>query len=243
MPNKTDLLKLFLNLQNQMISRLNTDAGTISHPTKKGDASEINWRAMLAEYLPQRYQVENGFLIDCDGSISDQIDIIVFDRQYSPFLFNQDGCKFMPAESVYAVFEVKPALNSDNIAYAGDKIASVRKLNRTSIAITHAGGQFEPRVPIPITGGILTVDSKWTPVIGKSLNKALFGLPPAAQIDLGCVLKHSSFQTNYEHEHLVSIEQSKENTCLMFFFLRLLARLQCVGTVPAIDFVRYGKDL
>jgi hypothetical protein len=243
MTKKIDLRKLFLGLQEQMVVRLKTDSGTIKHPTKKGDASETNWQAMLSEYLPKRYQVEGGFLVDANGSISEQIDIVVFDRQYSPFLFNQDSCTYMPAESVYAVFEVKPALDAQTVAYAGNKVASVRKLNRTSAVITHAGGKFEPRALPPITGGILTLDSAWNPAIGEPLNKALSALIPEAQLDLGCVLKHGSFQANYEKGKLASIEQSKNDTCLMFFFIRLLARLQSVGTVPAIDFDQYGKNL
>lgn len=243
MTKKVDLRKLFLVLQEQMIARLKTDTETITHPTKKGDASEINWRAMLSEYLPKRYQVESGFLVDADGSISDQIDIVVFDRQYSPFLFNQDGCKYMPAESVYAAFEVKPTIDAHNIAYAGDKIASVRKLNRTSAAITHAGGKFEPRKPFPIIGGILALDSTWNPVMGEPLKSALSALRPEAQLNLGCVLKHGSFQANYEAGKLISMEQSRNDTSLMFFFIRLLAQLQDVGTVSAIDFGLYGREL
>jgi len=243
MTKKVDLHKLFLGLQEQMIARLKTDTETIAHPTKKGDASEMNWRVMLSEYLPRRYQVESGFLVDADGSISDQVDIVVFDCQYSPFLFNQDGCKYMPAESVYAVFEVKPTIDAQNIAYAGDKIASVRKLNRTSVAITHAGGKFEPRKPISIIGGILALDSTWKPAIGEPLKNALSALDPEARLDLGCILKYGSFQANYEAGKLASIEQSKNDTCLMFFFIRLLARLQDVGTVSAIDFGQYGREL
>jgi hypothetical protein len=149
----------------------------------------------------------------------------------------------MPSESVYAVFEVKPALDAQNVAYAGNKVATVRNLKRTSTVITHAGGKFEPRSLPAITGGILTFDSHWNPTIGEPLNKALSALSSESQLDLGCVLKHGSFQANYEKGKLASIEQSKSDTCLMFFFIRLLARLQSVGTVPAIDFGQYEKNL
>ena len=37
----------------------------------------------------------------------------------------------MPAESVYAVFECKPALNKDLLLYGSGKADSVRKLHRT----------------------------------------------------------------------------------------------------------------
>jgi hypothetical protein len=46
-------------------------------------------------------------VIDSLGSFSKQIDIVVFDRQYSPFIFNFQGQKTIPAESVCAAFEAK----------------------------------------------------------------------------------------------------------------------------------------
>ena len=43
---------------------------------------------------------------------SEQIDVVVFDRQYSPFIFNYEGQTIIPAESVYAVFEAKQTVNA-----------------------------------------------------------------------------------------------------------------------------------
>jgi hypothetical protein len=240
---KVDLQKLFINLQRQMIGRLTTDDEAIPHPTTKGDASEANWKAMLSEYLPKRYQVENGFLIDYTGSISDQLDVIIIDRQYSPFLFKQDGCNYVPAESVYAVFEVKPELDADNVAYAGEKMASARRLTRTSVPIVHAGGTYKPRQPQPIIGGILTFESAWRPAFGDPLSKALSKLDDMSRLEFGCILKDGSFRATYDKGGLTSIEYSKVDTGLMFFFLRLLAHLQSLATVTAIDFDEYGKNL
>jgi hypothetical protein len=74
-------------------------------------------------------------------------------------------------------------------------------------------------------------------------NRPFLALPPEAQLEIGCVLKHGSFQANYRNGQLFSIEESKNDTCLMFFFIRLLSLLQNVGTVPAIDLSKYGRDL
>ena len=76
-------------------------------------------------------------------------------------LFNQSGVEYIPAESVYAVFEVKQILNSSNIVYAQQKIESVRKLKRTSTKILHAGGTFEPMEPKWIIGGVITLTSTY----------------------------------------------------------------------------------
>lgn len=40
---------------------------------------------------------------------------MIYDRRYSPFLFNQSGAVFIPAESVYAVFEVKQELSRETV--------------------------------------------------------------------------------------------------------------------------------
>ena len=148
-PNKVDLKKIFLGLQEEMVSRLSTNREVITHPGTKGDASELKWIEMLNNYLPQRYKVDKAFVLDSEGARSEQIDVVVYDRQYSPFLFHEGGAIYIPSESVYAVFEVKQSLNKDAIEYAGGKVESVRKLKRTSVKIPHAGGTFSPNTTTP----------------------------------------------------------------------------------------------
>ena len=111
-------------------------------PVAKGDASEKAWLELLQTYLPERYQAETAHVVDSEGVFSEQIDIVVFDRQYSPFIFNYQGQKIIPAESVYAAFEAKQSIDADQVAYAQKKVASVRRLHRTSLPIPHAGGTF-----------------------------------------------------------------------------------------------------
>lgn len=81
------------------------------------------------------------FVVDSEGHFSEQIDIVVYDRQYSPFIFTFNDQLFIPAESVYAVFEAKQELSADIIRYAQNKATSVRRLKRTSLPIPHAGGR------------------------------------------------------------------------------------------------------
>ena len=105
---------------------------------------------------------------DSEGGFSQQIDIVVFDRQYSPFVFNYQGQKVIPAESVYAVFETKQILNGRMVAYAQEKVASVRKLHRTSMPIPTASGLLPPKPLHPILGGMLGVDTAWGDPLGRS---------------------------------------------------------------------------
>ena len=104
---------------------------------------------------------------------SQQIDVVVFDRQYSPFIFTYENETIIPAESVYAVFEAKQTADADLVAYAQEKVASVRRLHRTSLPIPHANGVYPAKPLIPILGGLLTFESEWSPRWAPSLEKAL----------------------------------------------------------------------
>ena len=75
--------------------------------------------------------------------------MVVFDRQYPPFIFLHQGQTVIPAESVYPVFEAKHTLNAELVRYARQKVASVRRLLRTSLPIPHAGGTYPAKPLIP----------------------------------------------------------------------------------------------
>ena len=92
----------------------------------KGDASESVWLELLNKYLPERYRAATAHVVDSEGEFSDQIDVVIFDRQYSPFIFRYEGQIIVPAESVYAVFEAKQTTNADQVTYAQNKVAVER---------------------------------------------------------------------------------------------------------------------
>ena len=48
------------------------------------------------EILAPRYQAATAHVVDSEGNFSDQIDVVVFDRQYSPFIFTFEGQKIIP---------------------------------------------------------------------------------------------------------------------------------------------------
>jgi hypothetical protein len=236
--HKINLRGIFGSLQGQMLARLQTGEATVLHPGTRGDATEAQWLNLFKEYLPQRYCAEKAFVLDCDGSLSDQIDIVIFDRQYSPLHLNQDGAVYVPAESVYAVFEVKPGLDGATVKYAGEKAASVRRLRRTSAPIPYAAGTYPPKPPTPIIAGILATRPGWNPPFGEPCQNALRSLPTEEQLDLGCVLEAGGFG------YVVGVvEGSAPDVALVSFWLRLLESLQAIGTVVAVEFSQYRRSL
>jgi hypothetical protein len=237
-----DLGKLFLSLQRQMETRFETARGSVPHDPTKGAAAEQNWLTMLNDYLPERYQADSAFVVDHRGELSEQIDVVIYDRHYSPLLFHQDNVLSVPAESVYAVFDSKYQVTSESVFQAAKKAESVRRLKRTSVPVKFVAGTYKPKALFEITAGILALESWWADGMGEALGKALNKLTPARMLDLGCAVRSGAFEAS-AMKRRVEVETSTRDTALIFFFVRLLNRLQRVGTVPAMDVMKYAEKL
>lgn len=239
MTQKVNMKELFLDMQQEMLSSLNTIRKHVSHPTTKGDAVEQRWIQFLSTYLPNRYCVDTAFVVDHTGTRSDQIDLVIYDKQYSPFVFHQDGVKFIPAESVYAIFEIKQTLNKQHIEYAAQKAESVRALKRTSVPIVHAGGIFPPRPLFNIVAGLITTSSDWNPAFGEPFQNTIRELRQWKLLNIGCTLDSGSFLLRQDG----TIDISTPEETLIFFFIKLFTLLQNLGTVPAMDIDLYSRAL
>ena len=232
--------QLLSTLHEDIHRRLEASRKSFGHSTTKGDATEGVWLKLLQQYLPERYAAETGHVVDSEGSFSDQIDIMVFDRQYSPFILKYEGQIVVPAESVYAAFEAKQAISAEQVAYAQAKLSSVRRLHRTSLPIPHAGGVYPPKNPITILGGLLTFESDWTPCFGDPIKTALSKDQDLGRLDIGCVAAHGHFFKDRGVGHYLFVEEQKPATA---FLLKLISDLQLSGTVPMIDVMAYAKWL
>lgn len=255
-----DLKEMFAGLQTEMTAALNINRIAIRHQGCKGDATEDKWIEFLRRYLPKRYDVDKAMVIDHEGNVSQQIDIVLYDVFYTPFIFNHDGFKYIPAEGVYAVFEVKQDIEN-NIDYAGKKIESVRKLKRTSIPMINSGRVCPARPLSPILGGILTSTSSYKK--HETIEEQLKNLSGMQSLDLCCCADKYSFYIEYgksfaefngtEMEDIYKHYDSRRITAVIFnkhpensiftFFLQLVQYLKMIGTVPAIDINAYLSSI
>jgi hypothetical protein len=234
------LSQLLAGLHNDIQQRLETVRKSFGHPVTKGDASEKVWLELLQTYLPQRYQAATAHVVDSKDMFSDQIDVVVFDRQYSPFIFRYQGQMVIPAESVYAVFEAKQSMNAGQVDYAQKKVATVRRLHRTSLPIPYAKGTYPATPLIPILGGILTFESDWSPTFGQPLSDALNVDGAEGRLDLGCIAAHGYFSLNQETNAYETFAGGKPATAFLF---KLISQLQFSGTVRMIDVQAYAQWL
>jgi hypothetical protein len=266
MSNKINIGELFNGLQNQMIAQLNTNREFILHPGSKGDSLENVWIEWLRKYLPNRYCVDKAIIIDSTGQLSHQIDLVIYDQQYTPFVFSQNGIHYIPAEGVYAVFEVKPDLQGfvekdSFIKYCGLKIESVRRLKRTSVKIINAGVECYARPLTKIIGGILASTNGFTHNNNNAIESHIKSLVGLQTIEMGCAVDYGSFYVNYDGQEDISNKNLENRICdyyinrkfekvifsdtqnsLVTFFLQLTRYLQqSIGTVAAIDLNAYAK--
>ena len=263
--NKVDLKSLFEGLQSQMISKLSTNRAFITHPGSKGDALENAWIEWLKNYLPNRYSIDKAIIIDHEGNTSHQIDVVIYDNWFTPFIFSQNGFHYIPAEGVYAVFEVKPDIK-DNIGYAAEKIESVRILKRTSTNMINSGKTFPPRPLTKIIGGILASTNTYTHSDNNTIIKHIKKEQGLKGIDIGCIADYGGFYVDYngnENTNLINpgdfekryrnyyqdrninkIIFSEADNSLVSFFLQLTRYLQqAIGTIPAIDLNSYSRAI
>lgn len=237
--NEWSLKRLLAGLHEDIEARLSVARASFGHGSTKGNASESVWLQLLETYLPRRYQTAAAHVVDSRGEFSDQIDVVIFDRQYTPLIFYYEGQTVVPAESVYAVFEAKQTINAGQVAYAQAKVASVRRLYRTSLPIPHAGGTYPPK-PLPhILGGILAFDSDWLPPLGDPLAAALNEGDALGHLDFGCIAAHGIFTCDKSGCY----EYTPPGKPATSFLLELIARLQETATVPMIDVRAYAKWL
>jgi hypothetical protein len=254
--HKFDLQAAFLNLQDALRASYEGMRKVTDHPTTMGDELEADWIGLISEFLPSRYEVGPIFAIDHEGNMSDQIDLAIYDRHFSPQWFGtKNGVSFVPVESVYGVFEIKPDFTANHLAYAREKIASVRALKRTSLAIPHAGGRFARINPVdrPIIGGLLTSRSGWAASTFKdNLKTSLPEFDQIDHLDIGVAMEQFAFDYLPRYgapndEGLMPLLGhdlcfSQPNQHLVHFAVRLFRQLQSIGSVLAIDMAVYERS-
>lgn len=229
---------LMQGLHDRVTNDLRTARAAIGHPGAKGDGSETVWQTLFKTYLPMRYAVDKATIMDSTGAFSHEIDVVLYDRQYTFLIFELGGVKVIPVEAVYAIFESKQEINADHIEYAQRKAASVRALHRTSAEVMTIDGP-KTAVPRPILAGFLAFENGWKSDPSEFLTRALSKNQESGRLDIGCIAAYGTFgcegsscQTSSQHDKSVTL-----------FLLDLITKLQRIGTAPAIDMAAYSQWL
>lgn len=231
------LQEMLLAKQETLRSTLRESKG-IKHPLGNGDNSEGGWKQFLEKILPKKYAVDSGFVIDCEGNISEQIDIIIYDNLYSPYIMSSgSGVKYIPVEAVYAIVEIKPIITKAYLKYANAKVESVKRLKRTVRGVTVAG----KRTPKPKLTNILGILLAKETNIKKDVTIKKY-LEEYTNINLLCALDKYTIFCDRNSSSL-KVEKIDEEEALLGVYFYLNNELYELGTVAGIDIREYANSL
>ncbi|WP_182263354.1 hypothetical protein [Rhodococcus sp. UFZ-B548] len=114
--------------------------------------------------------------------------------------------------------------------------------HRPSAPIQQLAQAARPAEPKRILAGIVAAGSGWNPPLGQPLIEALKNLDEAHRLDLGCALDAGIFELP-EGADVDDLVCTDAEVGLAMFAIRLVARLNSVGTVPALDYDVYTSAL
>ncbi|HEX6280731.1 MAG TPA: DUF6602 domain-containing protein [Nitrososphaera sp.] len=130
MSGDDNILKMYFDGVTQRIqAEIDYLNNLIGHAGEKGYANEQALANLLTKFLPKRYSIGSGIIIDSKGNRSKQVYTIVYDSYFHPELFAQGATVLFPVDVVYLVIEVKTILNKNTMTEAINNIASVKRLS------------------------------------------------------------------------------------------------------------------
>lgn len=81
---------------------------TIEHDGLMGNFREEMWLNFFRRIIPKKYTLSQGvMIIDSHGKISNEVDIAVYDEQYTPYVMQYGSLKYIPIEAVVIVIQCK----------------------------------------------------------------------------------------------------------------------------------------
>ena len=139
--------------------------------------------------LPRRFAAVSGLVIDTANSLSKQCDVLIYDAENSPVYRAGSVGQILPSDSIASVIEVKSKLNKAELKDAAEKIASVKKLQRSPITNLDQPVNFSNFIINNSLGVVFAYDSTTSlKTIAKNLKEINKKLPRAQWIDVVVVL-------------------------------------------------------
>ncbi|MGD0091608.1 MAG: DUF6602 domain-containing protein [Planctomycetota bacterium] len=109
--------------------RLDAARVIIEHKLTRGIAAERVLMDMLQEFLPQRFGISTGFILDSQGKSSRQIDLLVFDQANSAPIYRDNSLAVVTPDMVRIVLEVKSRLDKARFTEALENISSAKSMD------------------------------------------------------------------------------------------------------------------
>lgn len=101
-----DIKENYLKMEKELVTQLNYNV--TNQQLTAGTYREEIWADFFRRIVPKKFNIERSvFIIDSNENISNEVDIAIYDEQYTPYIFNYGLIKFIPIEAVAAVVQCK----------------------------------------------------------------------------------------------------------------------------------------
>ncbi len=131
-----NLLREFVVSRVRVLAENLRSAGAVPHGATVGALREAHLRQFLADLVPQRFAITAGFITDPLGTLSPQLDFVVYDRTSLPPLLLPTDVAVVPVDAAVLVAEIKSQL------VMGDIEQAVRQ--REALSAMHHTGFIGP---------------------------------------------------------------------------------------------------
>ncbi|WP_310551504.1 DUF6602 domain-containing protein [Paenibacillus glufosinatiresistens] len=126
----------YVHWEQSLVEQLNMSS---QHHLTTGGFREDIWMSMFEQMVPRKFSIARSvFIIDSEGCISHEVDLAIFDEQYTPYIFRNGQMKYIPIEAVSVVIQCKSTGISGVIEWA-ESIARLKTsftgISRTATAI------------------------------------------------------------------------------------------------------------
>lgn len=220
----------------------------INHNGEKGTAREEILKKYLADFLPLKFSIGNGIVVDSNEKQSKQQDFVIYDGFNSPLMLKMQTMQVIPIESVYSCIEVKSNLSKKELLKCADNIKSVLELQKCCLIntpLTTVNTNKTIGVVFAYTSS-LKLDT-----IYKNLYEINQSIPPEHQISIICILDKglifnvaklglNKLELYPNGESVLACSDNDLDNNLYSFYLMLLQHLNLTNLLPP-DLIKYAE--
>ena len=137
---RTNLIQqMLIESANQLLRKLEA-VGKVPHDATVGELRETAIASSLQQLLPTGFEVCSGFVTDAYGTISPQLDIVVFQRGVVSPLFLQHKDAVIPFEAFKFAIEVKSTLKTSDFKQLKVQSDSIAEMWNSTFMPQRVGG-------------------------------------------------------------------------------------------------------
>jgi predicted DNA-binding transcriptional regulator AlpA len=248
-PSHSDPLSAAMGRLSDELRSAVVATSAVTHAGTKGTMREDAIRTLLRPYIPHRFEISSGEVVNVDGQVSRQQDLIVADAFGSAPLFAAGQIGIHPVESVFACLEIKSRADSTSVPDAVECLASVKRLvpdaPRPLSQISGASIAFGETTAKPFTGLVALSLKGGSEAVVRSYLKANRIIEPSNRCDAFVVLeKFICLWTNAQDqvevpELAVQMKQADAGTRSLLMFYGWLCHRLASYPAPELALLHY----